>query len=116
MLYHCMNLLSDSVSPSELGKVWSRKSAYILQKALHYRAAHGDDRFIDISYADIIGDPARQLKRIYSSAGLSFTSLPLPAQRKSAPHRYDLAEFGIRKEEAEALFSEYKNRFAIDRA
>lgn len=116
MLYHCMKLLSDDVSPIELGKVWSRKTAYILQKALDYRAAHGDARFIDICYADLIQDPARQLERIYLSAGLDFSGFTPHTQHKSSRHRYDVTDFGIRQEEAEALFSEYKDRFARDRA
>ncbi len=79
---------------------------------------------LDVSYYDLVADPIRQVQRIYARFGLAFTEekrtrmeevLRHHRRDKYGVHRYHPESFGISREELDAAFAEYRDRFDIPR-
>jgi len=81
-----------------------------------------DDRFIDVSFSDLVGDPVATLGGIYGQLGMSY---PAELQQRiesyvrnkprgsRGAHRYTLEEFGLDRSTERERFRFYQERFAI---
>jgi len=109
-------VFGDNVEVSRIARHWVRKTGYMLDRALEYRAQEGNDgKFIDILYSDLIRDSLPELEKIYKlNGGLT----PELAERfrnheKDHPHRkygthhYHLADFGITEKEIDDHTKKY---------
>lgn len=81
------------------------------------RTAHDPAQFIDVYYEDLVADPMGTVQAIYQRLGTPLTAQARTAMgalhdestvgdRKPA-HRYDLADFGLTREEVEERFADY---------
>jgi hypothetical protein len=91
-------------------------------KAMRARDAIGDDRFIDISYHDMMADPLRSVERIYESSGLTVSDahtarirewLATHQQTKHGVHKHSPEEFGMDAGSINAQFGGYLDRFGF---
>lgn len=89
-------------------------------KAIAARDTIGDDRFIDISYHDMLSDPLDIVNRIYAKAGLEVSAdhagailawLEHNKQTKHGVHRHSPEEFGLSPDVINADFGDYVDRF-----
>lgn len=78
-------------------------------------------QFVDVSYRDIVSDAESVVERVYAAAGITLTDAARAAirawegeneQHKHGRHSYGLADFGLDRDEATALFKDYARRFA----
>jgi len=111
---------SDEVDAHEVGRQWSERMAWALQRCVEARDRLPADRFTDIWFHDAALDPVEEVRRIYSDAGIEFTRearagmekwLVDNARDNRPAHDYALEEFGFTEAGIKADFSEYRSRF-----
>ena len=80
------------------------------------------DRFIDVSYYDLVKDPIAQLRRIYRWIGGVFDDtvvqrakryIQANPQHRFGRHSYCLSDFGLSEAMIEENFSGYRDKYAI---
>jgi len=105
---------SDHVDQQALGELWAPVWAEGLERTRAVRAARPDDRFVDVDYPDLIGDPLGTVRRIYAGFDLELTSvaeagmqryLDEHPQHGAGVHRYTLEQFGLDRATEAARFA-----------
>lgn len=93
-----------------------------LQKAMSARDKIGEDRFFDVSYHDVMANPARTVERIYERFGLKKSEEHVAAirdwleknpQTKHGAHKYSSEEFGLEADAINRRFKDYVDRFGF---
>jgi NAD(P)-dependent dehydrogenase (short-subunit alcohol dehydrogenase family) len=122
MVAHGRGLFSDHVDPREVGRHWLRKVRRMIDRSLAEREQAPDSAFVDVSYYDLVGDPLREVRRIYACAGLELTEsaeaamrrvLARNVQHRHGRHSYDARDFGLSSAAIEDAFADYRRRFEI---
>ena len=122
MVAHNRGIFSDHVDPKEIARHWSRKARRMIELTIQSRAKADTDRFVDVSYYDLIKDPIAQLHRIYLKAGVDFdaeavqqakTFMKINPQNRFGRHVYHLSDFGLSEEIIEDYFSFYREKYEI---
>jgi Sulfotransferase family len=84
----------------------------------------GEDRIIDVHYADLMRDPIRTMRTLYRGLGDEFTPraemgmrtwLADNPQDKFGRHEYQLAKFGLTPELVRPRFARYLARYEVER-
>ena len=107
---------SDRKDPKELGAEQLAWWVEGTRRAMDFRTKFGDDRFVDVSFADLQTDAVDTLARSYEQLGLTFTDSARarvqewadghkPGQRGT--HNYELSDYGLTPEQVREAFSEY---------
>lgn len=119
MVAHGRGVFSDEVDPHEVGQGWGRKTARMVDRALEARASR-EHAFFDVPYARLTADPIAEVGRIYDALGIELTAaaerkmretLEHHGQHRFGKHRYELEDFGLRREALEERFGAYRERF-----
>jgi hypothetical protein len=88
------------------------------------RAAIGEDRIIDVHYADLMRKPLETMRGVYESLGEDFSPaaeagmqawLKDNPQDKFGKHEYKLARFGLTEQGVRQLFERYLSRYEVER-
>jgi hypothetical protein len=104
MVTYNQMIFSDCVDEKRIAAHWVRKTGYMLDRALDYRAKDGNsEKFTDIYYNDLIRNSEEELRRIYSMNGGLTPDLRARFEkhelenphRKYGTHQYSLADFGL---------------------
>jgi Sulfotransferase family len=99
-----------------IGERWSDILATMVARTMSFRARHGDDRFIDVSYKQLVHDPIAVVRRIYDALGEELTSGTEHAMRlhvsehrqhRYGRHSYKLSDFGLDATNLERRFADY---------
>ncbi|MBV8786573.1 MAG: sulfotransferase [Mycobacterium sp.] len=107
---------SDHDDANELGAEQLDSWAEGVRRAMDFRGRVGDDRFADVSFADLQTDPVRTLQDSYERLGLTFTEDTLRSVRQWADghkpgsrgaHDYELADYGLTSEGVRERFADY---------
>jgi hypothetical protein len=78
------------------------------------------DRIIDLSYTDMMRDPAGQVQRVYQHFGLTLSDTRLREMREHhlnnpkgqhGEHRYALSEFGMDEADVRQRYADYEARY-----
>jgi hypothetical protein len=94
------------------------------ERGMDFRDRHGEDRVIDVHYADMMNDPLGMMKRLYAQLGDEWTAeaeagiqgwLDDNPQNKFGKHEYKLAQYGLEKDKLEPLFERYLARYDVAR-
>src|SRR5690606_19312387 len=100
MVSHGRGVFSDQVDPVDVAQHWLRKVDRLMRRSIETRQQWGSERFIDVSYYDLLKDPISEVKRIYDFAGIDFSDRARAAikatsqknvQNRYGKHHYDLA-------------------------
>lgn len=103
-----------------LGKQAVEHQCASIHRGMRSRDKLGEDRFMDVSYHDVMADPVATVARIYRRFGLAMSEqhagnirdwLANNAQTKHGVHRHSPEEFGMRAEEVNQRFAAYTERF-----
>lgn len=122
MVSHGRGVFSDQVDAHEVARHWLRKVNRLMQLSINVREQYGEERFIDVSYYDLLQDPVAQVERIYRFAGLPFDQAIATAakhtsqrnvQHRYGKHVYRLADFGLTREDIEQEYAFYRRRYGI---
>ena len=107
---------SDRKDPKELGAEQLAWWVEGTRRAMDFRTKFGDDRFVDVSFADLQTDAVDTLARSYEQLGLTFTDSARatvqewadghkPGQRGT--HSYELSDYGLTPEQVREAFRDY---------
>ena len=122
MVAHSRGIFSDTVSPIDIGQHWSYKTQRMVNHAMEVRGETPSDRFVDISYYDLVGDPIAQVQRICEAAGIGFNNealekadryLKANPQNRFGKHDYRLEDFGLSEQSIDDAFAAYREAYAI---
>ncbi|MEO3760471.1 sulfotransferase [Mycobacterium sp. B14F4] len=107
---------SDRDDAHELGAEQLASWAEAVRRAMDFRNRVGDDRFVDVSFAELSADPIGTLERGYTRLGLPLTEQARRRVREWADghrpgsrgeHVYDLADYGLAAGQVRECFAEY---------
>jgi hypothetical protein len=124
MVAHGRGVFSDHVDTREVSRHWLRKVIRVTKRSIAARERWGEERFLDVSYYDLLDDPMAQVRRIYGFAGLELSDAAERAvratraenvQHKHGRHHYSLSDFGLTESGIDAEFAFYRERYGIPR-
>lgn len=113
---------SDADHTAYIGAHWPEALEVIVTRIAEYRAAHGDDGFLDVQYPDLMADPIGVVRAIYEWEGTEFTPVAETAMReymadnqqgKFGKHTYALETFGLNANDITERFAPYVERFGV---
>ena len=107
---------SDRDDAKELGAEQLECWAEGVRRAMDFRNRFGDNRFVDVSFADLQADPIDTLESSYAQLGLALTSAARRRVQEWAgnhqpgsrgEHSYQLADYGLTPEQVRERFADY---------
>ena len=107
-----------------LGENYSWQAAEHANRIMDFRDKYGENKIIDVHYADLVNDPVGETKRLYAKLGDEWTPQAEAGiqgwvednpQNKFGKHEYKLAQYGLNKERLEPLFERYLCRYDVAR-
>jgi Sulfotransferase family len=84
----------------------------------------GEQRILDVHYADLMRDPLPTMKKLYAGLGDEFTPAAEQGMRtwladnpqdKFGRHEYKLGKFGLSVDKLKPLFERYLSRYEVER-
>jgi hypothetical protein len=106
-----------------LGENYPWQAAEHARRGMRSRDVIGEDRVLDVHYADMMRDPIGVARKLYGQLSDEFTPEAQAGmqawvddnpQDKFGRHEYKLAQFGLSKEKLEPMFAEYLKRYPIE--
>lgn len=114
---------SDRNDSIELGAEQLEHWWVAMERAMEFRARIGDDRFADVSFADLQSDPLEALAGALERIGFSFDSRSRASVEAWAAahepgshgtHTYELSDFGLKPDQVRERFAPYYATFEIE--
>lgn len=111
---------SDADWRSYIAEIWTDTVDAMINRTLDFRDAHPEVQFVDVMYDDFVKDPVAAVAGIYDDLGRDLTPEAEKAMREMAArepqhkfgkHTYALADVGLRREDVQARFERYFERF-----
>jgi hypothetical protein len=99
------------------------QAAQHANRIMDARDALGEDRIIDVHYADLMRDPIAAMRKVYGALGDDFTAGAESGMRawvadnpqdKFGKHEYKLARFGLSPQSLQPLFERYLSRYDVE--
>ena len=93
-------------------------------RIMDFREQQGEDRIVDVHYADLMNQPIATMEALYRSLGDDFTDearsgmqgwIDDNPQNKFGKHEYRLAEFGLSAAQIESQFERYLSKYQVAR-
>jgi hypothetical protein len=106
-----------------LGQNCPWQAAQHANRIMDARAALGEDRIIDVHYADLMRNPIETMRKVYGGLGDEFTGTAETGMRswladnpqdKFGKHEYKLARFGLSQQTLAPLFERYLSRYDVE--
>ncbi len=106
-----------------LGENYPWQAAEHARRGMASRDKLGEDRIIDVHYADMMRDPMGVMRKLYQQLGDELTPEAAASmqgwiddnpQDKFGKHEYKLAQYGLSKEKLEPMFAEYLSRYPVE--
>jgi hypothetical protein len=113
---------SDADHGDSINTRWTAVAEEIVNRVMDWRDRHGDDRFVDVAYGDLIADPVGTVGSIYGHFGEDLSAQAEASMRRYVDehprgehgrHRYDVGALGLDRRELTARFAPYRERFGI---
>lgn len=92
-------------------------------RIMDFRERAGEDRVIDVHYADLMRDPIETMRKLYAALGDDFTPAAQASmqawiddnpQGKFGRHEYKLGEFGLTPDQVRGMFERYLSRYEVE--
>jgi hypothetical protein len=99
------------------------QAAQHANRIMDARDSLGEDRIIDVHYADLMRNPVETMRKVYGALGDDFTGAAQVGMRawladnpqdKFGKHEYKLARFGLSPETLAPLFERYLSRYDVE--
>lgn len=116
LIHYVRSWGSDRYDADELGAEQLERWWLAVSRAMDFRARLGDDRFADLSFADLQLNPVSAMEEAYERIGIEFSDTSRAAVSTWATthepgshgrHSYDLAEFGLSADQVRERFAPY---------
>jgi hypothetical protein len=115
--------LANSTAEDYWGPMWVDVLGTMVDRLIEHRDRCGDERFLDVHYDELVGDPVGTVARIYAHFGetlspeaeeLMHAHLAAHPKGKHGAHRYTLADFGLDEVAVRDRFAAYTERYAVE--
>ncbi|MGW2637863.1 sulfotransferase family protein [Streptomyces sp. NPDC001348] len=124
LVEHGMAVSTSPLDPHWIGATWLELLSRSAARGLASRAAIPPQALVDVPYSWLAGEPATGAPKLYAAVGAPWTDaeaarLPAVTARpgNARPHRYDLARYGLTRDDVAAAFADYNAlRAEVDRA
>ncbi|MET9812021.1 sulfotransferase [Streptomyces sp. NPDC006355] len=124
LIEHGMAVSTRPLDPAGIGTTWLGLLSRAMTRGLAARAAVPAEQLVDAPYSWLGSDPATGAPKLYAAVGAAWTEADaarLPAAvarpRGARKHTYDLARYGLTRDEVESAFAAYNAlRAEVDRA
>ena len=92
-------------------------------RIMDFRDKFGEDRVIDVHYADLMRAPVATMRKLYADLGDAFTPEAEASmttwindnpQDKFGRHEYKLAQYGLTPDKVRGMFERYLSRYQIE--
>lgn len=116
LIHYCRSWSSDRDDALELGPEQLDRWWLAVSRAMDFRSRVGDERFADLSFADLQVDPVGALAAAFEQIGIAFDEASRRAVTGWATshrpgshgqHTYDLAEFALEPGQVRRRFAPY---------
>jgi hypothetical protein len=123
LIHYTRSWSSERDDAIELGAEELERWWVAVQRAMDFRRRVGDERFADISFADLQSDPVEALARGLDHIGVSFEDASRASVTQWArthqpgshgEHSYDMSDFGLNPEMIRERFAPYYATFDIE--
>lgn len=120
MEHSLYQMVSDRVDPASVAAFWVPRLAELLDRFMAVRGQVAGQNFIDVRYADLLGDPIGEGARVLAAAGVDVTDavragmaewIEANKREDRAPHKYALEDFGLVRADVEQRFAAYRAAF-----
>jgi len=118
------NSFTSGADPRFIGQNCSWQARQHAERIMDARDALGEDRVLDVHYAELVREPIATMRKLYARLGDEFTAaaeagmqawLDDNPQDKFGRHEYKLDQYGLSPGAAELLFERYLARYDIER-
>ena len=115
-------VFSNAVDPVEIGTEAIRYWSKTLTKFIGERDRLAPERIFDLSYVELRRDPMGAVRRVYDHFGWLLSPQAENRMREILAkqprdlhgfHRYEAAQFGLRREYEQEFFADYCERFSV---
>jgi len=116
LIHYTRSWSSDRDDSLELGAEQLERWWLAVSRAMDFRHRVGNERFADVSFADLQVDPVAALGAAYEQIGIAFTNASRDAMAGWAKshepgshgqHSYDLSDFGLSAAQVRQRFAPY---------
>ncbi len=120
MEHSLYQMVSDRVDPASVAAFWVPRLAELLDRFMAVRGQVAGQNFIDVRYADLLGDPIGEGTRVLEAAGIAVTDavragmaewIEANKREDRAPHKYALEDFSLVRSDVEQRFAAYRAAF-----
>jgi hypothetical protein len=103
-------------------RTWTRTALTLVERVMTWRDEHGDERFVDIAYDELVRDPVAVVAAAYEHHGEQLSAQAEANMRRYVAehpkgehgrHEYRLEALGLDPGELGELFEPYRRRFEI---
>jgi hypothetical protein len=124
MMAHARPLFSNEVDLVAIGRQVRHKQLEGVGGAMDARRSLPTEPFLDVHYADLMGDPMKEVRRIYDFLGYDLRPETIEAmnayrsqnpKHKRGAHRYEPEDFGLTRAGLDRDFAPYREHYAIER-
>jgi hypothetical protein len=114
--------VSSTVDKHEVGREQLDAWTWGMQRVMAARERVPADRVVDVLYEDTVARPVETVEKVYAHLGLDYTPavasgvqayLAENPRDKHGTHTYTLEEFGLDRDEVDAAFAGYRERFGV---
>jgi hypothetical protein len=114
--------VSSSVDPHAVGREQLDAWTWGMQRVMDVRSRVDPARVVDVRYEDTVARPVETVEKVYAHLGLDYTPavaagvsayLAENPRDKHGTHAYTLEEFGLDRDEVDASFAAYRERFGV---
>ena len=112
--------LSATIPDEEVGKFWFARLVHWMRRFEEARGRIGEDRFVDISYREVVREPLAQAHRVLERIGVpiddkmdaALTEFMAGNKREQRPaHEYSAERFGLDEDAIRSEFAAYRARY-----
>lgn len=116
---------SDVDHADDLVRTWTHVAETLVQRVMAFRDRHGDDRFVDVAYDDLVADPMGTVEGVMAHFGEPLSGPAATSMRRYLAedpherlgrHQYSVAEERIDADALTRRFGDYTARFAVPRS
>lgn len=122
LIKYVRQIYSDDVDLKGIGESFSDTFQIMIDRAIAFKAKHGEKSIHDVQYIDTVRDPIGTVRGIYDAFNEPLTDEAEKAMHsyldnnpkgKHGKHEYDLAEFGLTAEGVRERFKNYIETYDI---
>jgi hypothetical protein len=123
LIHYTRSWSSDRDDSVELGAEELDRWWIAVERAMEFRERMGDDRFADVSFAELQTDPITALEKSLTRIGLPFDDRSRASVAEWAgthepgaqgTHSYQLSDFGLEPDRIRERFAPYYATFDLD--